>query len=271
MAVETRPGSFYRLNCALVIEDSPVGDDSRLDFESFPSSIEELYSLSTRAEIGANGRPQPSSAAYRGGNWSSFSLQLQFRAGDRAGADPSLPPFDYDRNRLEAELIAMERKARWCQALAFPLERKRSGTEANRTFGGLRASLAGGPGGASAVAALDAAVSILRSNDPPIVLIVFGAWMVIRGYVENVGLRWQGPYDPETVRPYGCEVTLSVKPLMITYPTWQSVRGGPWTEYTTSTAGQSLGSAEEVANEQRRRQEVQANAARQAQATGTGA
>lgn len=270
MAVEVQEGSYYRLQCALVIEDSPVGPDSRLNFESFPEAIEELYSLFPRDEIGGTGRPQPSSAAYRGGNWNNFNLQLHFRAGDRVGGEVALPPAAYDRTRFEAELIAMERKARWCQALAFPLERSRSRTENNRTFGGLRNTLGNTPEGVTAVAALDAAVSALRSNDPPIVLIVYGAWMVVRGYVENVGIRWEGPYDPDTVRPAGAIVTISFKPLMVSYPTWQVVRGGPWTEYTAETAGTPLGDQAQVAADQRRRQALLASQAALAQSTGPG-
>ena len=44
-------GSFYRVPCALVLEDEPVGQDSQLRWESFPGTIEEVYALTTYREI----------------------------------------------------------------------------------------------------------------------------------------------------------------------------------------------------------------------------
>jgi hypothetical protein len=55
-------------------------------------------------------------------------------------------------------------------------------------------------------------------------LIVFGSFLVLRGYITNVSLRWQPPFHPITVRPYGCTVTISFQRLDASYPTWRSIR-----------------------------------------------
>ena len=68
---------------------------------------------------------------------------------------------------------------------------------------------------------------------PPMCLLVFGSFLVIRGYITNVALRWQPPFHPVTVRPYGCTVTISFQRIDASYPTWRSIRnsaGG--SEYT---------------------------------------
>ena len=218
-------GGYYRINCALVLEDEPVGDDSRLNFESFPEQIEEVYALVSYREIGADRMPQPSGVAYRGGNWSTFSLALNFRVGARPDAQQAArPPQDYDRERLEQELLEMELKARWCQALCFPL--KRDLGEFGRGF----VSRAG-----AFATQVTQALNNIKRNDPPKLLVVFGSWMVIRGYATNVSLKWEPPFDPVTNRPYGCLVNIQIQPLMVTYPTWQSIRGGAWSQQSRGT------------------------------------
>jgi len=96
--------------CALVLEDNPVGDDSRLDFESFPENgIEEAYSTTAYREIAADRMSQPGFAAYRGGNWSSFNLELEFRAGNALGR-PIASLGELSTTDLEDILLQMERK-----------------------------------------------------------------------------------------------------------------------------------------------------------------
>ena len=220
--VSVTEGSYARVPCALVLEDRPVGEDSRLDFESFPTVIEEVYSLVARRQIGADRMPQPGGVAYRGGNWSNFNLELEFRAGQVA-SPTTTPTEDYSRTQDERDLQEMERKARWCQALGFPLQRDLAQADQQRIM-----RTVSGLGSAVLSADVQKALSNLERNDPPKVLVVFGSWMVIRGDLENVSLQFMGPWDPETARPSGCKVNLSIQPLLVEYPTWQTVREGPW-------------------------------------------
>lgn len=202
--------------CALVLEDNPVGQDSRLDFESFPSEgIEEAYAVSGYREIAADRMPQPGFAAYRGGNWSAFNLELKFRAGNQLGRVVSLGELSVAD--LEGILTEMERKARWCQALCFPLERKATAFT-NRILADARTS------GFSESDLTAVSLGQLTRNDPPYVLVQFGSWLTLRCYATGYALKWEHPFHPVTCQPYGCTVTLSLQRLDNDYPTWQSVR-----------------------------------------------
>ena len=253
MPIQVPAGSFYRLNCALVLEDEPVGQESRLEFETFPESIEEVYAVTSYRKIGADRMPQPGGVAYRGGDWSTFSIELQFRAGHRASGRADRPPVEYSRTLLEQELVEMSRKARWCQALCFPLRRQISGSTQERI---LRTT---SPGGRNAVlaAGVRQALNELQRNDPPKVLVVFGAWMTVRGYATNVTLKWMPPYDPVTNRPYGCTVNIQIQPLMVNYPTWQSISGGAWSQQARGNDPNTIpsGAASIQAEEEQRRQD----------------
>jgi hypothetical protein len=214
--------------CALVLEDNPVGDDSRLDFESFPEDgIEEAYTVEGYREIAGSRMPQPLFAAYRGGNWNAMSLVLNFRAGDNLGREVAIS--ELSRNDLDALLVAMERKARWCQALSFPLERNAT-TFTNRVKAkAIRGQLsrARSGGGISESALRSADLSQLTRNDPPILLLVFGSFLTVRCYTTGYSLKWTHPFHPLTAQPYGCEVTLSLQRLELEYPTWDSIRNAP--------------------------------------------
>lgn len=249
--VSVPAGSYYRINCALVLEDEPVGEDSRLDFETFPESVEEVYALTSYREIGADRMPQPGGVAYRGGNWSTFSISLSFRAGERSNTERAArEPTDYTRARFEQELREMERKARWCQALCFPLRRDLG------EFG-RRIEQNAARSGATSSEAVRQALGELRRNDPPKVLVVFGSWMVIRGYATNVSLKWESPWDPVTNRPHGCTVSVQIQPLMVNYPTWQSIRAGAWSQPASTLDGMSIPSgAAQIQDDERAKREA---------------
>jgi len=201
--------------CAIVLEDRPTGIDARMPFESFEQEIEEAYALDGYQEYAKNRMPQPGYAAYRGGNWSAMNLTLHFRADGTFGSpvvEGKVPI-----SEIDGILIDMERKVRWFEALGFPLRRSASAF-ADRQIA--RAQAAG-------LNVLPATQKALRSqvrNDPPIVLIVFGSFLVVRGYIMSVALRWQPPFHPVSVRPYGCTVTLSFQRIDASYPTWRSIR-----------------------------------------------
>lgn len=213
------PGLNYAnvATCALVLEDNPVGPDSKLYFESFPDGgIEQSYAVNGYREIAADRMPQPGGVAYRGGNWSSFSLELKFRAANATGNVASVETLS--TADLESILVTMERKARWCEALHFPgLERSATSftqrIEADARFAGIdEATLK------------SANLSQLTRRDPPMVLVVFGSWMTLRMYATGYSMRWEHPFHPVTVQPYGCTVTLSLQRLDKGYPTWKSIR-----------------------------------------------
>lgn len=230
MAVLEGSGQYYRTSmCALVLEDEPVGSDSRLEFESFPGEVDETYSVNQYREMGGDRMPQPSHIAYRGGSWSPWTLTLVFRAGirqaDQATANRPARPGDLDNASLEQQLIEMERKVRWCQALTFPLERSLGGLESRRIQAQVNAANAQlGAQGLPPSGLTTQSINGLRRNDPPIVLVVFGSWWVQRAYAENVSIKWQGPWHPESVRPFGAEVSITLKPLKAVYPTWNLIR-----------------------------------------------
>lgn len=212
------PGVAYNnvAMCALVLEDNPVGQDSKLVFESFPpDGIEESYSVSGYREIAADRMPQPGFVAYRGGNWSSFSLELKFRAGNSLGRVLSLSELNVAD--LEGILTEMERKVRWCQALCFPLPRD-STTLKERVIANARAN------GIAEEHLRSISSAQLPRNDPPFVLVQFGTWLTLRCYCLGYSLRWEHPFHPVTVQPYGCTVHLSFQRIDLDYPTWQSVR-----------------------------------------------
>jgi hypothetical protein len=208
--------------CALVLEDNPVGDDSRLVFESFQQEFEETYAVQPYEELGAKRMPQPGYVAYRGGNWSNFQIRLIFVAGQTAslvgsgavGFDPNQAVTAPDIDKI---LIEMERKVRWCQALCFPLERT-LGAAGQRILARARAN------NVEPSAAATEAVGKLKRNDPPIVLVVFGSWTTIRCYATQVNVKWGSPWHPVSVRPYTAEVTVTFQPQMAEYPTWQTIR-----------------------------------------------
>lgn len=207
--------------CALVLEDNPVGADSRLEFETFDTGLEEGYAVTSYKELAGERMPQPGYVNYRGGDWQPFNLKLMFYAGTAlasgTGVSQASGPSAYDAADIENILIEMESKVRWCQALTFPLERS-AGSIGKRVLA--RANTAN----VEASAAATEAVGKLRRNDPPFVLIVFGSWMVIRGYVLNTSIKWKEPFHPVSARPYGAEVDISFKPSLIEYPTWDTIR-----------------------------------------------
>ena len=219
-----------KVPCALVLEDNPTLD-GRLDFESFPQDgVEEAYATTGYEEIGGSSLSQPYSVIYRGGNWSDFSLELQFRA-NYAPPGVSLTDSIFDAGQhLEAILIAMEHKVRWCQALTMP--RDSDITAHNDRIAGLEQQAAharatGGAGAAaqyeSEISNLKAAAAVLKNYDPPYVLVVFGSFMVLRCYVRQVSVKWEHPFHPVTCRPYGATVRLSMQRLEKERPSWRSV------------------------------------------------
>ena len=202
--------------CALVLEDDPI-KDSRLSFESFPENgFEEAYSLNGYREIAASRMPQPGFVAYRGGNWSNFSLELKFRARAPIGRQSDLDKLS--NSELSGILVEMERKVRWCQALHFPLARKFSGAEINRIT---RRSKAGGFK-TSTLSRVN--LDQLERNDPPFVLVVFGSFLTLRCYATGYSIRWDHPFHPVTVQPYGATVTLQFQRLELDYPTYDDIR-----------------------------------------------
>ena len=231
LTLPPNPGIYHDTTpCELVLEDNPVGEDSSLEFESFPGEVEETYALNEYREMGGDRMPQPSFVAYRGGNWNPFTLQLIFRAGRRQGdqiaqqAGLRTTPLALTDAELQQILIRMERKVRWCQALGFPLERALGETTVRQITSSARANQFAAAQGIPPSQSTTEKLSSLRRNDPPIVLIVFGSWWVQRAYAKNVSVKWTGPWHPISVRPYGAEVTITFQPIKAVYPTWQLIR-----------------------------------------------
>lgn len=207
--------NFRTARCAIVLEDQPTGIDARMPFESFEQEIEEAYSLDGYQEYAANRMPQPGYVAYRGGNWSPMNLTLHFRADGPLNKRIALGQIQ--ASDVEGILIDMERRVRWFEALGFPLRRS-AGAFAERQIARAQAA------GFDPIPAASTALRNQVRNDPPILLLVFGSFLIIRGYLTNVSLRWLPPFHPVTVRPYGCTVTLAIQRIDAAYPTWRTIR-----------------------------------------------
>lgn len=215
----TARGTQGKIPCAIVLEDDPLGTDSRFNFESFPSEgISEGYSTFAYREMGGNRLAQPGYAAYQGGDWKPFNLSLQLVAGNALPAGKT--PETYSAQDLEEILIAMESKANWLIALQFPLERPTGVTQSERVLGVQRGS------NPTATAQVDQ-LSNLPRNDPPIILVVFGSWKTIRGYVTSADWTWGPNFHPVSARPMSATVNLTIKPQMAIIPTFKSIRGDP--------------------------------------------
>ena len=226
--------AYSRVPCSLVLEGNPTADN-RLDFESFPAEgFEEAYAVSGYEEMAARRMPQPGYAVYRGGNWSSFSLSLKFRAGNVLNRQTSIEQIN--TADLDSLLVEMERKARWCQALQFPLEREASGI----TDRILQRTQTGGIS-TSALQSVSALQKLTR-NDPPYVLVVFGSFLLLRTYVTGVTIKWEGPFHPITAQPYGCEINIAFQRLDLEYPTFSTIRNSagrvPPTPYNPRIRGE---------------------------------
>lgn len=221
---------------ALVIEDPPNDPNlrTRLNFQSYPDTIEQVYNLVDYREIGATRMSQPGFVAYRGGNWGAFPLELQFRAGlmgkDNGGPafTVNLTPFasaddiNFDTPAMQQILIDNESLVWWCLALGFPLARALGATAQGQLGVSGQTGKSGDSSGPS-LADVTGSVNNLQRYDPPIILIQFGSWLTIRGYVKSVGIKWERPFHPKTGRAYGATVTFSFQPLMTFYPNFQSI------------------------------------------------
>jgi hypothetical protein len=188
-----------------------------LIFESFPGEITESHSASYRG-LGGFFMPQPLFALYRGGDWAPVELKLVFRAGENALTSAA---------SLDQLLKQMEDKVRWCQALTFPM-----GSNTGIPKAAVACSLS-----ALDWTSLTAQAQTLTLNVkqyivstlgydpfPPIILVIFGSWWTLRGFAESVTVRWNSPWHPHSVKPYGAEVTIRIHPQRQGYPTWDVIR-----------------------------------------------
>lgn len=242
--VAPRNSEAHASPCLLRIEDAtPAGVQRELRFESFPidEGITESYTVNQPREIGADRMPQPGGIAYRGGNWGPFTLKLEFHAGVSPGATPTgmatigRSPDDINEATLQQLLIEMESKARWCQALCFPLERSLAGSELGAR---ITANAKAAGFSQTTLKSTSEALSKIKRNDPPIVLVVLGSWYTLRGWVSSVQVQWTAPWHPVSARPYGAIVSLTIQPLYLEYPSFKVVSAGSLLgNYTTFTPG----------------------------------
>ena len=215
VAAGARSGPRNTANCAIVLEDQPSGVDARMEFQSFEPEITESYTVGGYQEYGAERMSQPGFAAYRGGNWDVMSLTLNFQADGHLNRQ--IVSGQVKAAEVEGVLVDMERRVRWFEALGFPL-RRTADAFADRQIA--RSTAAGFTPTAQAQTALRNQVR----NDPPIFLVVFGSFLIVRGYATSVSLAWKPPFHPVTMRPYACAVTIALQRLEADYPTWQSIR-----------------------------------------------
>jgi hypothetical protein len=192
--------------CSITLKDVPT---ERLLFESFPTSLSEGYNTKWDT-LNAGAATADFRGKYGGGNFDPFSLSLEFVAGlhpkvnRRAGLGVEfvLKESSYGRETriaddryLDQELVMLERKVRWLQALGLPRP--------------TRQRPAGGRG--------------VVEGEPPEVLITIGRFMTISGIVTSTNTSWKPPFHPVSARPYTAEVSLTIKRLFTFFPDWYDV------------------------------------------------
>lgn len=246
----TSPGEGYAnlKMCCLAMEDDPVGDDSKLYFESFPEELSETYTATWKA-MEDKRKSQPRYALWQQGDWTSFTLELTFHVGMDGEARPGGGPAylmsvvggaagdeaaAIARDQMvEDMLIEMEDKVRWCQALSFPISLRsrmllggggdggssRVG-DSGSMFSGARLdfgvdlnTLNRGANGAGHFGAGDSYTATIEGYGPPVVLVQLGSWQTLRGYVEGTTINWQRPWHSVSARPYGAKVQLTIHPM----------------------------------------------------------
>jgi len=178
--------------CSLVLEADPR---QRLNFESFPADqgIPENYQSTWKPAV-EGGASEPLFWTWGGGGWANWTLTLNFQAG--AGSQAGAGATD------DQILQEMERKLRWIQALGAPRGRKRQPSE-------LRTNA--------------------RPGDPPIVLVVLGAFMTLRCICLGPSITWTGPFDPVTARPHGAKAEIPLQRVSGFYPDWYTIAEGKTT------------------------------------------
>jgi len=67
-----------------------------------------------------------------------------------------------------------------------------------------------------------------QAADPPLILFVWGLFMVIKGRISAWTVNWTGPYEPVTGRPHGAKVGLTFQPESGFYPNWYDISDGPF-------------------------------------------
>jgi hypothetical protein len=109
----------------------------------------------------------------------------------------------------------MENKVRWLQAISFQKPRQQ------RAPGELRTVVAG---------------------KPPIVLLVLGEFMTLRGLIFGVNANWAPPYHNESAQPYGAKVDLVFQRVSGFYPDFYSQKKGMTrlSASTTATGGPNV-------------------------------
>ena len=215
--------------CALVIESAPNdlksinGLGGRLPFESFPGEIDEGYGVGSYDKFGGKNMAAPTRVTYRGGDWNDFSLSLKFFAANEAG-NP-VDPLRMTREDVDSILVSLERRARWCQALAFPLSHTPMSIK-RAVSSAARSTVAKKIFTADQLASIAKTAAGTEVEVPPAVLIVFGSFLTIRGYVSSVSLKWGPPWHPTTVRPYSCDVNISFIRVSTEMPDYESIMRG---------------------------------------------
>jgi hypothetical protein len=178
------------IECSIALLDDPT---QRMAFESFPpDGLDENYGCSYS---GKRGRASEAvTAQYSGGDFGDLDLKLVFVAGMHVSRVPAQNDAQRKQN-LEQDLIDLENKARWLQALAFPKPTIRRSSSEKR---------------------------FMAVGSPPFVLVTFGQFTRVQGVVQRVNIQWS-QLQPETVRPKVAEVSLSIKRVASYYSDWYDI------------------------------------------------
>jgi hypothetical protein len=75
---------------------------------------------------------------------------------------------------------------------------------------------------------------------PPMALLIWGSFIVLRGRVTNVNISWLRPFLPGTATPKHCTIAVTFQPIMAFYPDFYDVQDARF-RGSVVTAGALLG------------------------------
>ncbi len=221
------PGHKIPSNIAFIqVVGSPL---DLLFFQNWPDEIVEGLN-SSFAEFNFAPATAPLAFQYMGSSWEPFVVKLIFHSGNTEsifGVDTRLTGSDeISRNLFNPilDLLRIQVNVAWCKSLALPLTgpineqakaiRTRATTasaqaRAGNIVGAAKTLFGGGNKTTKAVNAL------LGKPDsdlfPPLCRVVYGGFLVLRGYCATVRVRWLPPFTPVSAHPHRAEVELTFR------------------------------------------------------------
>lgn len=221
------PGHKIPSNIAFIqVVGSPL---DLLFFQNWPDEIVEGLN-SSYSEFNFSPATAPLAFQYMGSTWEPFVVKLIFHSGNTEsifGVNTRLPGGDpITRNLFNPilDLLRIQVNVAWCKSLALPMTgpineaAKAIRTRANAAATQLKAgNLTGAArtlfgGGNKTTRGVSALLGKPDSDlFPPLCRVVYGGFLVLRGYCASVRVRWLPPFTPVSAHPHRAEVELTFR------------------------------------------------------------